>query len=343
MSAGAAASSSRRPPAALVDALVRMGLLERGEPARFRQLRGGVSSDIWRVDAAGAAMCVKRALPRLRVAAEWRAPLERNAYEVAWMRTVAGILPDAVPAILGEDRASGSFAMRYLDPARYPVWKEQLRLGQTPAAVARRVGERVGHIHAATAGDPQTAQRFATDAIFHALRLEPYLLATARAHPDRAGALEALAERTAAARHALVHGDVSPKNILMGPKGPVFLDAECAWYGDPAFDAAFCLNHLLLKCLWTPAAAPGFLACFDALAQAWCARVRWEPPEEAESRAASLLPGLMLGRVDGKSPVEYLTREAERERVRAFARALLARPVSRLDALRARWAQAVAA
>ena len=32
---------------------------------------------------------------------------------------------------------------------------------------------------------------------FHALRLEPYLLATARAHPDLAAMLEALAERTA--------------------------------------------------------------------------------------------------------------------------------------------------
>ncbi len=59
-----------------------------------------------------------------------------------------------------------------------------------------------------------------------------------------------LSAGTLAAKIALVHGDVSPKKVPAGPRGPVFLDAECAWYGDPAFDLAFCLNHLLLKCLW---------------------------------------------------------------------------------------------
>src|SRR5690606_24626353 len=118
---------------------------------------------------------------------------------------------------------------------------------------------------------------------------------------------------TASTRLALVHGDVSPKNILIGPNGPVFLDAECAWYGDPAFDLAFCLNHLLLKCLWTPRAATDFLASFEALAAAYRSGVVWEPPEALERRTARLLPGLLLGRIDGKSPVEYLTADRDKE------------------------------
>src|SRR3546814_2979244 len=65
--------------------------------------------------------------------------------------------------------------------------------------------------------------------------------------------------------------------ILIGPDGPIFLDAECAWYGDPAFDLAFCLNHLLLKCLWTPRATAGFLSCFDALSRRYPEGVDWEP------------------------------------------------------------------
>ena len=106
-----------------------------------------------------------------------------------------------------------------------------------------------------------------------------------------------------------MHGDVSPKNILVGPRGPVFLDAECAWYGDPAFDLAFCLNHLLLKCSVVPQAKAGFLRCFDALSDAYLDGDRFEG---VEARAASLLPALLLARVDGKSPVEYLTeRRAE--------------------------------
>ena len=79
--------------------------------------------------------------------------------------------------------------------------------------------------------------------------------------------LRALAERTAQTRIALVHGDVSPKNILVGPDAPVLLDAECAWYGDPAFDIAFCLNHLLLKAVLLPHHLDELMQAFEALAR----------------------------------------------------------------------------
>jgi aminoglycoside phosphotransferase (APT) family kinase protein len=138
-------------------------------------------------------------------------------------------------------------------------------------------------------------------------------------------------------KKALVHGDVSPKNILRGPNGPVFLDAECAWWGDPAFDLAFCLNHLLLKCLWTPRARSGFLTCFDALASAYLAGVTWEARDAIERRAAGLLPGLFLARVDGKSPVEYVTDDLQKDRVRGVARPLIANPPEHLMAIRDAW------
>ena len=117
----------------------------------------------------------------------------------------------------------------------------------------------------------------------------------------------------------LVHGDVSPKNILVGPRGPVFVDAECAWFGDPAFDLAFCLNHLLLKCVHRPARTDAFLGAYRALADTYLAGVTWEPAAAVEARAATLLDGLLLARVDGKSPVEYLRTEPQRARVREFA------------------------
>jgi aminoglycoside phosphotransferase (APT) family kinase protein len=322
----------------VVAALRRLGLVGAEEQPRFSRLSGGVSSDIWRVETRGATFCVKRALARLRVAAEWRAPVERNAYEAAWMRHAAAVAPEAVPALLGQDEEAGVLVMSWLDPASHRLWKDELRDGRAEPAVAAAVAERLARIHAASAADPTVAAAFPTDRIFYDIRLEPYLVATARAHPDRADALLALVETTAATRRALVHGDVSPKNILIGPAGPVFLDAECAWWGDPAFDLAFCLNHLLLKCLWTPRATPGFLACFDALASTYVGGVRWEPSLGLEARAAALLPGLLLARVDGKSPVEYLSAERDRDRVRRVARALLAQPVTELAAIRAAWA-----
>ena len=326
------------PPPDLLAALVRMGLLApAAPPPEGARLTGGVSSDIWRIDLPTGPICVKRALPKLRVAADWHAPIERNRYEAAWMARAAAARPGSAPALLGQDPHSGALAMAYLAPATHPLWKDQLHDGQADPAFAAQVGATIAAIHAASAADPTTAAAFPTDRIFHDIRLEPYLLATARAHPDRAGALTALAATTAATKRTLVHGDVSPKNILAGPEGPVFLDAECAWWGDPAFDLAFCLNHLLLKCLWTPSAARDFLACFDALACAYRAGIAWESPAALEARAARLLPGLFLARVDGKSPVEYLTDPADKSRVRRVARALLADPPDRLATIRAAW------
>jgi aminoglycoside phosphotransferase (APT) family kinase protein len=323
--------------AAIIASLERLGLVARGEAPPMTPLAGGVSSDIWRVDLASGPVCVKRALGRLKVAQVWEAPIERNRYEFAYMKRVEAILPGAVPRLVAEDAEAGLFVMAYLDPATHPVWKQRLREGVADAHFAQRVGETLAGIHRATADDASVAQAFATDAIFHAIRLEPYLLAAARAHPDMATRLLALVERTASTRRVLVHGDVSPKNILVGPDGPVLLDAECAWFGDPAFDIAFCLNHMLLKCTWVPAHAADYLACFDALSRGYLAGVAWEAPGAVEQRAAHLLPGLLLARVDGKSPVEYLTDEAWKDKVRRTARALLEHPVDRLGDVARRW------
>ena len=325
------------PAATLYEALRRMRLIGAAEEPALVPLAGGVSSDIYRADLAQGPICLKRALPKLKVRADWSAPVERNRWEVEWMRVAAAVIPEFVPRILGHDPQSGTFAMEYLPPGTHPVWKVQLRDGEIDPDVAAEVARRIATIHGATARDEGMARRFATDGIFHAIRLEPYLLATARAHPDCAPALERLVEVTATTKLALVHGDVSPKNILAGPRGPILLDAECAWHGDPAFDLAFCLNHTLLKCLWRPQWRARYLDCFDALAATYCSLVTWERPEILEARTARLLPGLFLGRVDGKSPVEYLTDESSKDRVRRVARSLLLEPVERLAAVRDAW------
>ena len=319
--------------------LRKLGLLEADEEPAYTALTGGVSSDIWRVDLRRGPVCVKRALPALRVAMEWRAPVDRNRYEVAWFETVGGIFPQAVPKVLGVDRAQGLFVMEYLAPEHHVLWRARLFEGHADPGFAAEVGRVLVGIHSATAGWPQMREQFPTDEIFHAIRLEPYLEATARRHPDLAPQLIALAKTTATTKRALVHGDVSPKNILIGSAGPVFLDAECAWYGDPAFDLSFCLNHFLLKCLWSRAAAAQYLAGFDAMTAAYLHGVTWEPPAELEARAAALLPGLFLARVDGKSPVDYITRENDKDSVRRVARALIQVPQPRLMAVRVAWAE----
>jgi len=338
---GRGTSAIEHPDPAIIDFVARSGLVQPGANARFERLPGGVSSDIWLVRAGSAVFCIKRALPQLRVAANWRAPIERNTKEAGWIKAIARFMPEAVPSLLAEDAAAGMFAMAYLPPESFAGWKGQLQRGHVIPAAAAEVGRRLALIHHEYAHSAAAAAEFATDEIFHAIRLEPYLLATAREHPDRAAALEELAATTARTKLALVHGDVSPKNILVGPQGPVFIDAECAWFGDPAFDLAFCLNHLLLKCLWVPPAAGQFLAAFDTFAENYLASVDWEPRETIGRRAARLLPGLFLARIDGKSPVEYVTAERDKDAVRRVARSLLANPPHCLAEIRRVWADEI--
>ena len=323
--------------AAVTAALRKMGLLRMGEAIALSPLGGGVSCAVYRAEIAERVFCVKRALPKLRVEAEWLAPAERAASEVAWFGLVSALEPDLVPRVLGEDRALHLFVMEYLPPDTYPVWKSELAHGAVDAGFAARVGAAVARIHAATASRADIAAQFANATQFLALRIEPYLLYSAAKHPEVRDVIRAMAQGLESSRVALMHGDISPKNILCGPCGPVFLDAETACYGDPAFDLAFCLNHLLLKCVWHPRWIEGYLAAFAALKSAYLERVDWEDASALETRTARLLPALLLGRVDGKSPVEYLNEENDKALVREGATTLMRCNFADLGEIASRW------
>jgi Ser/Thr protein kinase RdoA (MazF antagonist) len=170
-----------------------------------------------------------------------------------------------------------------------------------------------------------------------ALRIDPYLHRAAEANPRYADSINKIANDLGATRVALMHGDLSPKNILAGPKGPILLDAETACYGDPAFDLAFCLNHLLLKCIWRPAHTRAHCASFAALEDAYFGIVDWEDTDALDRRAAKLLAALLLARVDGKSPVEYITSDGDRGFVRTAACEYLLSSDLTLTAMRSDW------
>ena len=325
-------------PTGLLDALRRCGLLGTADTATLTPLAGGLSADVFRVEAAdGRVWAVKRSIPRLRVAAEWLAPVARAAGEVRWLRLVRQIDPRLAPEVVCEIPDAAIFAMRFLDPADHPVWKEAMAAGHVDPGFAEAVGRDLARIHAATAARRDVADAFPPDDGFFALRVSPFLLFTAGRHPDVAPRLEALAADLGERRIALVHGDVSPKNILMGPEGPVFLDAECVTYGDPAFDVAFCLSHLLLKTIWLPPHREAVMESFERLRRSYIAGVDWEPGEGLDRRAAPLVAALLLARVDGKSPAPYLVDDSDQALVRRQAKALLSEANLDLDGLARHW------
>jgi aminoglycoside phosphotransferase (APT) family kinase protein len=315
-----------------VRALLVAAGLDPSAPAVFTPLAGGVSSDIVRVEAGGASIVLKRALSRLKVEAEWIVPTDRSLNEARWLVTVAGIDPTIAPRVLAVDEARAMFALEWLPPERHPLWKARLLAGDVDGDFAAAVGRALSRIHRATLDDAAIARAFDTTASFRLLRLDPYFLALIPRRPTLEGPIRRIVAETEAARRALVHGDVSPKNILIGPRGPILLDAECAWFGDPAFDPAFCLNHLLLKGVHLPGARAALRGAFTALLEAYGAD--WPAPAwgAIERRIARLLPALLLARIDGKSPVEYITAEGTKAAVRQAAAAMLADPPETPDA-----------
>lgn len=289
----------------IIPSLHAAGLID-GLEARVTPLTGGVSSDIVRVESSREKIVVKAALEKLRVKDDWFADVSRNHVEQSFFEYAASIIPESVPRILGG--GDGWFAMEYLGDELHN-WKAALLAGNADIATAKLAGTVLGRLHAASWLDERARTQFDTLPNFHALRIEPYLLTTAERVPEAGGVLRAEAARLAETKLALVHGDYSPKNLLVAPQRLIVLDAECAWFGDPAFDTAFLLTHLHLKALLSPQVAdliPAFWSAYTAA----CGH-------DLEERTVKLLLCLLLARVHGKSPVEYLG-EVQQARVTQF-------------------------
>jgi aminoglycoside phosphotransferase (APT) family kinase protein len=303
-------------------------------------LTGGVSSDVLRVDVDGQAYCAKFALEVLRVAARWEAPVHRNRTEYAWLEFAAGVAPESVPRLFGHSEREQGFAMEMIT-GEARNWKDELLAGRIDSAIAREAGRLLGRLHAASVRRAPDPDHFGSVKDFFALRVEPYFIHLIATYPQLETRVAALTEQYRQCRIALVHGDVSPKNILVRGGMPLLLDAECATMGDPAFDFAFCLNHLLLKSVHIPESEAALLCAARTLWAGYCEHLDWEPVATLETRVAELVPLLLLARVDGKSPVEYLSAEA-RQTVRSIALDLIGRPaatiehiITRLEARRA--------
>jgi 5-methylthioribose kinase len=296
-----------------------------------RELGGGVSNTVILVQTAQERLVVKQALPRLRVKDEWLADRSRIFRERDALVDAARLLPRSwVPEVLWSDEANYMFAMRAAEePSEF--WKSRLLAGCLEPEWARRAGIALGLTIRGSWRSESFAQKYGDRTAFDQLRTDAYYRTSARRNPDIAEHIDEWVARTATYRFALTHGDWSPKNMLVTPSGMVFIDYECTHFGDPSFDAAFALNHLLLKAFHRPEWMEGYLGLARILFT-WTLSVL---PAEAlhyfEAATARHLGLLLLARVDGKSPVEYLTEEGRRDCVRRMAKRMIRDRVESLD------------
>ena len=298
-------------------------------------LAGGVSNrTVLVVRQEGCAWVVKQALSKLRVQVEWWCSPERIHREAAGLRAVNSLLPPGTtPAFVDEDHAAHVLVMEAV-PQPHANWKQMLLAGEVQDTHIAQFGRLLGTMHQeGYRRREEIARTFGDMTYFHALRLEPYYRYTAAQVPSAADFYAQLLADTAHRHLTLVHGDYSPKNVLVHRDRLVLLDYEVIHWGDPAFDLGFGLTHLLSKAHHLPQhrtrlahAARQFWAAYSAA----LGDVPWRPKLELLAVRHTL--GCLLARVDGRSPLEYLG-PTEQVRQRAAVVALLAHPPETINAL----------
>ena len=322
-------------PKALLQYLHENGHLEPGEVPALTVLNGGVSNRTVLVERDnGEAWVIKQALPKLRVEVDWFSDpsrAHREALGLIWLGRLAPA--GSIPGFLFEDSQQHLLAMNAVAKP-HENWKTRLLSGKLERDYVRQFGQLLGTIHGRTRERPdEIAAVFADRTVFQTLRLEPYYRFSASRNPSAAQFLSELIKLTLATRLTLVHGDYSPKNILLHQGRLVLLDQEVIHFGDPAFDLGFSLTHFLSKAHHVRPqrapfleAAPWFWENYKQAAGEWAS----EP--DLEARIVRHTLACLLARVDGRSPLEYLT-AAERQRQREIVLVLMRAPPASLSAL----------
>jgi 5-methylthioribose kinase len=309
------------------------------EPS-IRGLGGGVSNHTVLVEPSGQPpFVVKQARAKLRVESDWFSSpdrIHREALGMRWLRELAP--PGSITSLLFEDTSEHIIVMSAV-PQPHLNWKEMLLTGVPQRDHFDQFALILGQVHARSHDNPALAEIFGDRSNFESLRLEPYYRYSAKQVPEAKDFIQDLIEETLSQNIALVHGDYSPKNILVGLDRFVLVDHEVIHYGDPAFDVGFSLAHLLAKAAHRPQIRHDFLIATRFFASQYLRLVQATRfGVEFESRACRHAIACLLARVVGRSPFEYLT-APERQSQKETALRLLPHPPQYLSDLIERFAE----
>jgi len=302
--------------------LLEKGIVRDGEEYTARYCGGGVSCTVCFVSAAGGEYILKQGLERLKVAETWLCDPNRMDAEQQANRIYHELVPDCAPQVYGYDPDNYIY-WREAVPDSWRMWKSDLLAGKLDFAAADKVIRAMLKIHSECARRDDVRERFADKNIFYYLRVSPYIEFILKKYPELEEYARPLIRALMDSSITLVHGDFSPKNIMTDGNGVSILDFEVAHYGHPAFDLAFFSNHFILKAIKNRQWAPSYMNMLDCMIGTYFSGVDYMDKAELESVYVKVLMLLMIARVDGKSPVEYLTDEADKDLVRRCARAVI--------------------
>jgi 5-methylthioribose kinase len=303
----------------------------------IRELSGGVSNMVLLVEYLDQPECdfvVKQARAQLRTQQVWFSSVERIWREAEVLRVCERLLahraascivarPCGTPRILFEDREQYLFGMTAA-PRPNSVWKAELLCGKADARFATAAGSLLGILHAGSWGDEAIQESLGDRSLFDQLRVDPYYRSLAAQKPETQPAIERLMDSLAAHPRCLVHADFSPKNMILFSGGLLMVDFETGHYGDPAFDLGFFLSHLMLKAFLHAPDHARYLALTSTFSEAYDEQLRvvisTEELLQLWARGVQNFAGCAWARLDGKSPVEYLSDESRRDAVRELCR-----------------------
>ena len=300
--------------------------------ASLVELAWGVSNRVFRVNRTNEPdLVVKQSCEQLRTEIEWKSQLERNAREAEVQKYLHSLeLPARIPRVIHVDESNHTFVMDAID-ASHTVWKQALLDGHVSVDVFTSTAVTLATIHRNSRLEPPPQHSWNDRTVFDELRIDPFYRWVSSRNPSLRPVIDQLVCCLETTGLCVVLADFSPKNILLTQEGLALVDFETAHLGDPAFDMGFFLSHLVLKSL---RATPGSSQIHDGLPVVWeTYHQTLEGTQKSfaaaglpfEARCVRHLAACMLARIEGKSPVDYLS-ETESATARKIAVEALTRP-----------------
>jgi len=322
-------------PDQLLNYLKETRRISKNEQVEIHNLRGGVSNKTVLVRCPSReSWVIKQALPKLRVDVDWfsdPARIHREALALKHLPELAP--PGTITPLIFEDRQQNLLAMAAV-PDPHSNLKSLSLSHHIVEDHLYQFGRLIGSIHLNSTSRPDLHTLFEDRSFFESLRIEPYYRYTAQQLPQAADALSEIIQTTCSRRLCLVHGDYSPKNILVHEGKLILLDHEVIHFGDPAFDIGFALAHLLSKAHHIPSYRKRFISAAHIFWTSYTTAMAPAPWSiDIDPHAAAHGVACLLARVAGRSKLEYLSAEERMHQQEITLKLLAHRPASVLQLL----------